>query len=483
MPVCNQSHMFDTCEAFYCGFTSIDGETVAGTDAAVAARTVGHWAHESCGYCSSRVCEEHCRCRDCADCGAARPESKCERCDNCEDCCECSHCENRYHERQSGTGYSVVESTCTRCDNCTDCCECSHCDRCGPVESTCERCDRCDSGYNQCCECFRCQNCSEAAEYGCSDCQRCTDCECQCETDDDNDDDSHRPGRHAGTPVRFRSNDAPHFHNSPKAKLVGNRSRRFAALEIEVSSAESGSELNRVADQWDAQIVKDGSLPSGGFEINTAPANGDVLLDQLADWADALSAQSASANKDCGLHVHIDCRDFTFYDMRRMVLLYERLEPALFGMVPQSRRGASWCVPSGHKYANAVRQSAMPKQSKANLIDGIYNSGTSPRSLKAAVSNAKSNKYASERYHALNIHSWLFRGTIECRLHTGTVNGEKLANWALLWVAIVDHAYATTEKAIAADTRSSLELLQSIAPTADIAEWIGTRTAKFAGGY
>lgn len=459
--------MFDTCEAFRCNFLTYRGETIHSD--------VGHWAHESCGYCSSRVCEEHCRCRDCADCGAARPDFKCERCDNCEECCECSHCEARYHH-----GTAAVESTCTRCDHCEQCCDCSHCTRCGPVESTCEHCDLCVGTSNDCCQCFYCRNCDSRSEYGCDRCGRCSDCECDCEPDDDDNDGSYS---RSGAPVRFRSNSAPHFHTSTKAKLVRNRSRRYAALEIEVSSAESGSELNDVADNWDAQIVRDGSLPSGGFEINTAPANGDLLLDQIDDWSDALSAQSATANSDCGLHVHIDCRDFTFYDMRRMVLLYEQLEPALFAMVPQSRRSANWCVPSGQKYANAVRQSAMPRESKANLIDGIYNSGTAPRSLKAAVSSAKSNKYASERYHALNIHSWLFRGTIECRLHSGTVNGEKLANWALLWVAIVDHAYRTTEKAIAADTRPAIDILRSIAPSADIAEWIGTRTDKFAGGY
>lgn len=482
-PACGQMHLFDLCNGWRCPATVADADGLAVVS--------GHWTHgATCEYCASVVCPEHCECRNCAGCGQDPDDdswTKCERCDTCPDCCECEHCENTYHGRQWRNGAYVtvgtraVESVCTRCDRCTECCECSHCVRCGPVESSCEHCDRCDSGYGQCCQCVRCEHCRDAVDSRCDGCRQCDDCGCTDDCDAGSDDDDIDGG--SPEPVRFRSNSAPHFHTSGKSKLVQNRSRRYAALEIEVSSAEAGSEINAVAEDWDAQIVQDGSLPSGGFEINTAPANGDLLLDQISDWADALSAQSAEANRQCGLHVHIDARDFTHYDMRRLVLLYEQLEVALFGMVPASRRTAEWCQPCGPAYARAIRKSAMPRASKANLIDGIYSSGTTPKLLRSAVASAKASKYASERYHALNIHSWFYRGTVECRLHTGTTNREKLANWALLWVAIVDHAYKTTEKAITADTRDSLAILKAIAPSAEIAEWIQTRTDAFAGGY
>lgn len=52
----------------------------------------------------------------------------------------------------------------------------------------------------------------------------------------------------------------------------------------------------------------------------------------------------------------------------------------------------------------------------------------------------KRDKYNNARYKACNLHSWLYRGTVELRLPSGTVQGDKIAQWGILWGTIVDTA-------------------------------------------
>lgn len=362
----------------------------------------------------------------------------------------------------------------------------------GQLLQQCPGCNLCIGWH---CRCHRCEACGRLAEYGegiCHACNRCgsnTGCNaCDCCFCDDCGDyvpaslyDEARDCCHSCAEnrwqrsVTFRNPRTPTFHAADKSQRRINKSARFAALEIEVAQASPGSAIDAIARKWNASIVEDGSLPSTGFEINTAPAAGDVLLDQISDWAESLRTQNASADRSCGLHVHVDARDFSHYDIRHLILLYELIEPALFSMVPTWRRHSSYCYPCGTLYGNAVRNGRVPKLNKKLLVNGIYGTGTSDRQVQRAIQEAKYSKYASERYHALNIHSWFYRGTVELRLPAGTVNKTALRSWALLMVALVDKANVITEHELAEFTKLvSRDVLFAITPT-EIHGWINRR--------
>lgn len=413
----------------------------------------GHWVHEgdlgyefedgttgeACTECS--FCSEHCECQTCGSCTyrVRSSDDMCRACDECNDCCSCfvcAACETR--QTQSSIARGRNSGACDRCEYCDECCECN---------------DNVESGIEE----------------------------------------------------RDATVD-PHFHTPTIGQLQRNPSKRYAALEIEISDAESGTlvehrdrngwlmadaAINVAAEKWDCVITTDGSISDGScdFEINTAPAAGDLLLDQLSDFGEAFLNQSAKANSTCGLHVHVDCRDFTFYDMRRMVLLYEKIEGALFKMVPAGRPDSGYCDPCGPEYARAVRASRMPKDNKKNLIARIYKCEKDDDTIMGTIQRAKANKYGAnghrtrERYRALNLHSWVYRGTVECRLHHGITDTEGLTNWALLWVGIVDNAYKMSEAAIGKLDGTGLEILQSLAPNDTVREWIASETEKFQARY
>lgn len=101
-------------------------------------------------------------------------------------------------------------------------------------------------------------------------------------------------------------------------------------------------------------------------------------------------------NASCGLHVHLDQRN------RSVVKSYNNLvsmQHFLYAMNPASRKASHYCKP------NSSKQWA---------------------------------KRPNERYYAINAEAFSKFNTLECRLHTGTTDGNKIKNWVDLLVAICE---------------------------------------------
>ena len=144
---------------------------------------------------------------------------------------------------------------------------------------------------------------------------------------------------------------------------------------------------------------------------------------------DALKTMRPRIDRNCGFHLHVSCRgvvgqrDWTWQDLQRFLALWSRYEPYLFEMLPPSRRGNTYCQP--------VFKSTWTGQTN-HTFEGVREAlnTTSERRFQSALQHRS-------RYHSLNIsHFWL-RGSIEFRLHSGTVDYVKIRNWAKLLLAMV----------------------------------------------
>ena len=264
----------------------------------------------------------------------------------------------------------------------------------------------------------------------------------------------------------------------PTGYRAENPSGRFLATEIEVSGVLTGGNINtaRVLKKWGGAIVGDGSVPNG-FEINTAPAAGDVFIAELQEICEALQKDGAYADSNAGAHVHVDARDFQFYDMRRLVFLYAKVEDALYGLVAPGRLHSDYCHPCGELYTKNLRKGLVPKDNKVVLLKNMYNLSKDPDRQIKDVRRSKGS--TPNRYYGLNLHSWMYRGTIECRTMHGSTDATKLTNWGILWAAILDHAMKMTEKQIDALNKRPIELLYDIAPTEEMKQWVENRWAFF----
>jgi hypothetical protein len=276
-------------------------------------------------------------------------------------------------------------------------------------------------------------------------------------------------------------------------ETVLNPMDRFIGTEIEVSglqkmTGKDVASVRRVIQNWGGGVVHDGSVHDG-FEINTGPAAGDHFIKMMKELSEALRATKARANSTCGYHVHIDTSDFSWWDMRKLVALYTRIESGLFRIIAPSREQSDYCEPCADVYMKALdtglmvppmtkkdKKAAVSAPKKA-LLDTIYET-EGGRSVVDYARSKYGNNDNRSRYWALNIHSWMYRGTVEFRHHHGTTDGRKLINWALLCCAIVETAHKEKESTLMTWPLGVAGLVQ-LAPTLEVKDWVKERFNTF----
>ncbi len=252
-----------------------------------------------------------------------------------------------------------------------------------------------------------------------------------------------------------------------------NPSKRFLGLELEVDGCYDFSSINTVSEKWSHAVVSDGSLNGpDSFELRTAPTNGDKFIELVDELGDAFVSSKAQVDRSCGFHVHVDARDMNHYDLSRLITLYSIIEPALYKIVSKSRHKNHFCSPCGELFLERFNSA---KNSSKDISDSVANA-IYAKADKEEFSKYKRYKEGYSRYYALNIHSWNYRGSIECRLHQGTVNKNNIVNWPILWASILDMAKQETSD-LPTDPRTCL---LSIAPNKGVRNWIVEREKYFA---
>lgn len=182
---------------------------------------------------------------------------------------------------------------------------------------------------------------------------------------------------------------------------------------------------------WDVK-----SDASCGLEV-ASPAlvmMADRHCAELRAGCRALAALTPRVDRTCGLHVHVDCSDFTWEELQRLVSLWARYEPFFYSMVPPSRRSNRYCQP-------------LRRHSPEATDSGQW---TATQQLLAASTEAtvRSATARVARESGLNITGWFRHGRIEFRLHSGTVDYDKIRNWVTVLLAIAGRVKATNMPAI-----------------------------------
>lgn len=196
-------------------------------------------------------------------------------------------------------------------------------------------------------------------------------------------------------------------------------------LELETSRQFSSEQIKYINAKFDAQVVRDGSIE--GLEINSPPLPGDKVEKWVKDICAYLASINMTVDKKCGMHLHMSLcfapSDTTKF-LKNLLHVYKFYEPLLFAMQPPSRRWSHWCYPvelSHSEIAKFVNE------------DSIYRYYYRQKRVSAAVKERlKTTRYCEVRYANLNLHSFFYRGTIEIRMHAGTLNPTKINNWILI---------------------------------------------------
>lgn len=185
------------------------------------------------------------------------------------------------------------------------------------------------------------------------------------------------------------------------------------------------NDLSYVMKETPMGIVEDGSL-SDGFEFITPKLKGEDGLNVIAQF---LKRPYALTNR-CGFHLHLSMKDYTWKDLLKIGKAYQILEPAIYDMLPRSRRNNNYCAP-----IDSLVERFKGAKTQDKFLDNLYNlDGETNKDIKEQIQREKNHDI---RYGGVNFHSYYYRKTLEIRYHSGTFSYEKITRWLYLHQQVI----------------------------------------------
>ncbi len=188
---------------------------------------------------------------------------------------------------------------------------------------------------------------------------------------------------------------------------------------------------NGIKEKRLASCKIDHSVRGWGLEIVTQPMGGDKGLKRLNKLFALL--ENAETDSSCGLHVHFDARDLSWFDIWKIHRVYYRVQKELMTMVEKGRVKNETCAPIHSIMAPGDRKSFLKRAFLLKRDQAGVHSEFIDVIKKHAVGPLK--------YRLLNIHRYFHdKSTIEVRLHHGTILYDDVKLWIQVNSAIIQYA-------------------------------------------
>jgi hypothetical protein len=320
-----------------------------------------------------------------------------------------------------------------------------------------------------------------------------------------------------GVPFRSERSHVLRFINSTTFKR--NPSHRHLGCEIESDhGGQPNGFVQKIIQKWDMAVHNDPSVR--GREIITLPTNGDTFIEQIEELCSAFVTDGVVVTKfggdGTGYHLHVDARDLSWSDLKRMFTLWAHVEgAALDALRPERARGlvdfanrredegAEGAIldprrrtggEEGSEEHEAEAKKAViaalnrPRGAKAKKADltpeGRLRAGIKAERRTLATSPSgdwQAARFPSERYYALNGMSLFRYGTIEIRAFEGTSNAEDIVCWGMLWAAFTDMTKGMSrKKMLQIIQQNPRSVLLDAAPNARTKLWLKRRWKLYA---
>jgi len=200
---------------------------------------------------------------------------------------------------------------------------------------------------------------------------------------------------------------------------------------IELETVMQRFEYDRVIEAIRGQnlpyiFTGDSSISTGNDEegveiIASRPLHYTELERSMKALSKILIKHGVQVNQTTGFHVHMsNKRFFNSKNLKKIVFTFASIEDVLMATQPRSRYNNTYCQRLLSKYINDYGRE-LPKAKEA-LITELGRTG---------------------RYYTLNLNAMQKHGTIECRLHAGTIDSTKVLAWVDLLEAI--YTYSLTK--------------------------------------
>jgi hypothetical protein len=290
--------------------------------------------------------------------------------------------------------------------------------------------------------------------------------------------------------------------------------KRLLGLELELS------EFGNI-EQWlftnhkniRYNVLYDLTVIPSGKELVLEPLAGDEFVKAMSAISKGIIINHAAVNNSCGLHVHVNALDYDYWTLRKLILMYIKLEPEIYSILCNSNRSFNeFCVPiykiSQQKTYGRLINAKSTKEIKYIINKVLYGININIQHTDVRIHSTKvvcsNNSYGNQylvyraskygrtdnedvsaqrvRYRGLNVHSWLYRGTLEFRMKEGTTDLSELINWPLFCGWLVEAAYRMKERELQKARELDLVSFSQEFMPRFITDWITERKDKTCAG-
>lgn len=168
------------------------------------------------------------------------------------------------------------------------------------------------------------------------------------------------------------------------------------------------------------KIVSDSSIRgTQALELVSPILQGEEGIAELMKVCKVLKKCGAKVNRSCGTHIHINARNFSIDQWKRIYINYARLENVIDKIMPSSRRGNT------NQYCKGF--------SNISNYESRINTATTLDGIARGIFNGS-------RFWKVNPQSYSRHNTVEFRQHSGTTDFIKLATWIRFLSNLVDYS-------------------------------------------
>ncbi len=430
----------------------------------------------SCEECNEYVHNDDMRC--------AGDSIYCESChdDNFSNCSDCGD-STRNDDLTTDSTHSICEDCMDnwyRCDCCNDLITADDSRSDGDCGTYCESCF--NDSYFYCTGCSEpCHNDNAGRYDHCEGCWDDLDCDARAQLIVEND----YPGRSRSssaasvTPViANRPNSSTCCKSRPFNPAANSSvdcgSYRTFGVELETSSCPG-------ADQLSGRTVfkssSDGTIT--GWEFGSTILNGDAGLAEIERFCELAEEHSFAVDSKCGAHAHFGIDDLSDDQRYNVAIAYWMFRDVWTAFVSGARRSNFYCSPIQWRpvvyngTVSRIEYSKVDEDTKA-----VENHDTDIRTTSFADFADK-----LDRYYWANCKAFGEHGTIEIRLHSGTISAKKMKMWVIAHLRFIEFVSNLTREAIVREfhgksAKTLFSALLELMP-ADVATHLTERAETF----
>lgn len=338
-------------------------------------------------------------------------------CDSCasNDASECASCICRFHDELLGTYF--VDSDDQYCESCRD--NIDNCYQCEDCRDAFQSSSNLYSRNNR----LYCENCVNDHEEEEEDC----DSECTC----------------------YSGRTFHHCNVNSFTKTMGLTQCFGVELETSVCERFNNDNLEYF------HCKHDGSI-DGREYVSAGKMCGDDGINAIESFLIKADRAGFKVNKKCGYHLHLDSENFSGDELSRIIHAYLNHAQEWRSLVSESRRENSFC-----KAINPPIDLTYIMENGAIVKDKQHLAGQSGY---------------LDRYKWLNIAAMRSHGTIEIRLHSGTLDRDKVVNWIKAHLAFWEY-YRREE---VDNFRSLFSVFDAVDSSHELSKFYKMRQRKFA---